>query len=388
MRYYLDSIDFVRHNEEVKQVWEAYYSGKPVRVPVTLGVNPRIFLLNPELNTAGLTFEQYSEDPDIMAQVQMISQHYIRHNLLQDAEMGPPKDGWVINVDLQNCYEAAWFGAPVEYREGQVPDTSPILTDDNKQMLFDKGIPDAFTGGVMAKGWRFYEHIKSNISRYSYTNLPAMSVGPPSGLGTDGPMTVACSLRGATEFCMDFYTDPDYVHELLRFITEATIYRIREFRNALGYEIKPQCWWFADDSIELLSVDMYWEFVLPYHQMLINELAGEGPHGIHLCGNVERLMPVLKQELNITSWDAGFPMDYGAARKALGPDMQIQTGPRVSLLLNGTPDEIENECRKILDSGIINGGKFIMREANNLSPRTPVENIAAMYEATRKYGRY
>jgi hypothetical protein len=67
MSYYLYGIDFQKHNEEVKQVWDAFNAGKPIRVPVTLGINPRIFLLNPELNKEGVTFKDYSEDPDLMA---------------------------------------------------------------------------------------------------------------------------------------------------------------------------------------------------------------------------------------------------------------------------------------------------------------------------------
>lgn len=384
----MGSYDFDRHNDEVKAVWEAYQAGKPTRVPVILGVNPRVVLLNSALNEKGITFRQYSEDVDTMMQVQLQTQHYIRHNLLQDAEMGLPKDGWHTYVDLQNYYEAAWFGAPVEYRDGQVPDTSPILSDDRKRMLFDQGFPDAFTGGVMSRAWGLYEQMKAKMHSYSHSGLPVLSVGPPGGLGTDGAMTVACSLRGATEFCMDFYEDPDYVRELLRYITEATIYRVREFRKALGHDPKPVSWGFADDSIELLSVDMYMEFVLPFHKMLLNELAGEGPHSVHLCGKVDRLMPTLQRELNLNVWDAGFPIDYGAVRKALGPEMQIHTGPKVSTLLNGNPEQVDAESKLILESGITAGGRFLLRDANNLGPRTPVENVAAMYEAARKYGRY
>jgi len=388
MSYYLKSYDFERHNEEVRQVWEAYNAGKPTRVPVILGVNPRILLLNPDLNTEGISFRQYSEDPDIMARVQMQSQHYIRHHLPQDAEMGPPKDGWHIGIDLQNYYEAAWFGAPVEYRDGQVPDTSPMLTDDRKRALFDVGMPDPLSGGVMARAWRLYEQMKANMERYSHAGLPVLGVGTPPGQGTDGPMTVACSLRGATQLCIDFYEDPDYARELLGYITEATIHRIRELRKKLGHEPKPACWGFADDSIELLSVDMYVEFVLPCHKMLLGELAGEGPHSVHLCGNVDRLMPTLKRELNLNVWDAGFPVDYAAVREALGPEFQIHTGPKVSTLLHGSAKDVEAESKRILESGIMAGGRFLLREANNLSPCTPVENVAAMYEAARKYGLY
>jgi uroporphyrinogen-III decarboxylase len=99
-------------------------------------------------------------------------------------------------------------------------------------------------------------------------------------------------------------------------------------------------------------------------------------------------MPLVKQELNIGIWDAGFPVDYGAMRRALGPEVQINTGPTVASLLHGTPEEAEAESKRILESGIMDGGKFILREANNLSPRTPVENIAAMYQAAKKYGLY
>jgi len=34
------------------------------------------------------------------------------------------------------------------------------------------------------------------------------------------------------------------------------------------------------------------------------------------------------------------------------------------------------------------GKRFIMREGNNLASLTPVENIVAMYESTKEYGRY
>lgn len=387
MSYYLDPIDYDEHNAEVRLVWDAYNSGRPIRVPVILGINPRIWLLNTSLNREGITFEQYSKNPDVMAEVQIANQHYVRHNILQDAEMGLPKDGWTIYVDFQNYYEAAWFGAEIIYYPNQVPAAEPLLNSDNKRMLFDRGIPDPFSDGLMIDNWRFYEHMKANLSNYVYAEVPAVNV-TPTGLGTDGPLTVAASLRGATNICLDMYEDPEYVHDLLRFITEATIARIKAFRKALGLEMKPQSWGFADDSIELLSTEMYKEFVLPYHQMLLSELAGEGPHSIHLCGDVDRLMIILKQELNLNAWDAGYPMDYGLMRRQLGPDFQIATGPRVSLLLHGSPDEINLECRRILESGIADGGRFIMREANNLSPGTPVENVRAMYEATKEYGRY
>jgi hypothetical protein len=34
------------------------------------------------------------------------------------------------------------------------------------------------------------------------------------------------------------------------------------------------------------------------------------------------------------------------------------------------------------------GGRFILKEANNLPPRCPEANLAAMYQAGLEFGRY
>lgn len=384
----MPDMDFRAHNEEVKAVWDAYRAGKPIRVPVVLGLNVRYYLFSPWLNPRGITFQAYTEDPDLMLETQLMFQHYVRHNLFFDAEMGMPSEAWPgVHVDLQNYYEAAWFGCPVHYREGQVPDTSPILGDDNKRMLFDAGMPDPFTDGIMAKNVRFYERLMERVKDHTFMGLPVAWV-LPSGLGTDGPFTAAANLRGATEICLDVYEDPEFVRELLDFITEATIVRIKAWRSKLGHDPKPQVWGIADDSIQLLSTETYCEFVLPCHKRLVEELAGSGPHSIHLCGDATRHFKTIRDELNINGFDTGYPVDFAWLRKELGPDVHINGGPTVGFLLRATPSEVRDEVRCILSTGITEGGKFVLREANNVSPGIPEENIAAMYQAAREYGRY
>jgi len=46
------------------------------------------------------------------------------------------------------------------------------------------------------------------------------------------------------------------------------------------------------------------------------------------------------------------------------------------------------ETRRILSSGVMEGGKFILKEANNLAPRTPMANLQAMYDVCRTDGVY
>ena len=83
-------IDFIKHNEEVKEVWAAYRAGKPFRVPLKISCNPRMLLLDPALNPRKITFKQYFEDPEIMLNVQVQFEKWKRLNLEDDSEMGLP----------------------------------------------------------------------------------------------------------------------------------------------------------------------------------------------------------------------------------------------------------------------------------------------------------
>jgi uroporphyrinogen-III decarboxylase len=115
---------------------------------------------------------------------------------------------------------------------------------------------------------------------------------------------------------------------------------------------------------------------------MCDALGNATPRGVHLCGDATRHFATHRDELNIRSFDTGFPVDFGAIRRALGPDIRIQGGPHVDLVLRATPDEVYAECRRILQTGIADG-PFVLREGNNLAPHTPPENVAAMYRAGR-----
>ncbi len=379
--------DWTKHNEEVKAVWQAYRDRKPIRVPFILGINPRLTMFDHPANPKNITFEQYISDASLMLERQLEHVNWVRHNIPHDIEMGLPEK-WHIYVDFQNIYEAAWFGCPVRYCDGQVPDTDPLLNDDNKRMLFDMGIPDPFTGGMQKKAFEMRDALLELTSGgYEYLGRP-VEVGLVPGLGTDGPMTVCCNIRGAAEFCLDLATDPSYASELLSYVTDAIIVRIKAYRSHFGFPEKDQGSGFADDSIALLSPTMYEEFILPLHRRILDAFSLGGPNSVHLCGDATRHFPMLSEKLNIKSFDTGFPVDFTWLRSALGPDVEILGGPSIPFLKTATLEETLAESKRILESGITQGGRFILREGNNLSPDIPLENIEAMYLAAKTFGRY
>ncbi|MFQ6047751.1 MAG: uroporphyrinogen decarboxylase family protein, partial [Phycisphaerae bacterium] len=357
-----------QHNAEQRRVWEAFRAGRPIRPPVTIGMNVRMILLDPALNEAGISFERYTLDPATMMEVQLRFAHWVRHEWWFDHEMGLPADGWSLAVDYQNMYEAAWLGAPIHFPPGNCPYASPLLVGDRKRLLLERGVPDAFQdGGWMQRMWDSYEYLRrQQESGYEFASRPIRQV-EPCGTGTDGPFTLLMALRGG-EACVDMLEDPDYFAEMMELIVEATVGRIRAFRRHLGRAIRSDDFAYADDSIALLSVEQVRRYILPYHRKLIDQLwTGRGQLSIHLCGDASRHFALLREELGVTGFDTGFPIDLHAVRRRLGPEVLLQGGPAVELLRQGPIERIVAEVGRLL-AGPAAEGRFVLREGNNLAP--------------------
>lgn len=382
----LSNFDFVRHNAEVRELWTKFNAWKPTRrIPIIIGAATRYFMFNRAANPDGIDFRRFSEDPDVMFDAQLQFQRWSRFNILQDAELGLP-DKWIISPDFQNYYEAAWFGCRVHYFPDQVPDTMPDFADAPERVM-EKGIPDPF-GGLMGRVLAYWEHYKARAAKETFLGRPIEIGVPWSGWGRDGLMTVACNLFSAEFVCETMGGEPERLHPLLEFITEATIQRVIAWRKLGGLPNPQDGFGYADDSIALISTAMYREHLLPYHRRICEALSTPGTkRAIHLCGDATRHFRTLRDELNIWTFDTGFPVDFGALRRELGPDVRIQGGPHVDFLMRATPTEVEEEVRRILASGVMDGGFFVLREGNNLAPGTPLENSEALYHAGRKYGQ-
>ncbi len=138
--------DFRAHNEEVQQVWQAYRCGRPVRVPMLLTSVQRIWVLDPSLNTTGITWQDYLEDAAVMYEVTLKHKYYVTHHIPQDAEMGIPAGAWNVNLEFGNIVEEAWLGCEIVYPEGQIATTGPRDTGQAKYDVFEGGVPDPFGG--------------------------------------------------------------------------------------------------------------------------------------------------------------------------------------------------------------------------------------------------
>ncbi len=378
-------------NEQKKAVWDAYHARQPVRVPLRWSVNPRIILLNPQLNPEQFTFEQYCKDPLILMKVQSRFQEYLATTLNNTCDSSTElPEKWSFGVDNQNTYDGAYFGAPVRFEPDNCPSNVPCMKEDDIDEFMKRDFSRPLENPWIKDRLAF--HAELTKAAKDFVHAGRKGVVSPFNLGFDGPLTIASVLMGEDIFAL-LGTEPEKAVQFMRKMIEAVLIRNKALCEYFGEKwTKGDSGGMADDSIQLISTSMYEEYILPLHEFWYSSTSNATPsskkRSVHLCGDVSRHIPVIVKQLGVYSFDTGFPIDHGALRKAIGPEVEISGGPHVALLRNGKPEECFELAKKILQSGIKDGGRFILQEGNNLPPCCPLENLSAVYEACLEFGNY
>ncbi len=86
----------------------------------------------------------------------------------------------------------------------------------------------------------------------------------------------------------DFYEDPEYVHQLLSDLTEVTIQRVRAYHEFFNLTYPGSGLFFTDDAIQMISVKMMREFLLPLYQKYKSTISTDSKIKMHLCGDASR----------------------------------------------------------------------------------------------------
>lgn len=201
-----------------------------------------------------------------------------------------------------------------------------------------------------------------------------------------GPFTTAANIRGTEDFLRELYRNPEFVHRLLRFSLDSTIAYVKEAAK-LGAKVS-----IADPtaSTTLISPQQFRKFAFPYLQELvtiIKQLTGSAP-SLHICGNTTKIwQDMVDTGAGILSLDD--TIDLSAAKRAVG-DKVILFGnvkPTATMYL-GTPQDVRRDARECLTKGYDNPKGYILSLGCGLPMGAPVENIQALFQAAREFGRY
>lgn len=205
------------------------------------------------------------------------------------------------------------------------------------------------------------------------------------GSSVGGPFTTAASLRGTANFLRDLRKNPEMAHRLLQLVTVSAL-RYIDAVSDLG--LKPSI---SEPTASgtLISAEQFREFVKPYLKMYVDrivERCGSGPM-LHICGNTSRIwFDMADTGATILSLDN--EIDLAEAKEAVGDRVCLAGNvPPVETLMRGTRDQVLAKAKECLRRAHDNPKGYILSSGCALPLDTPPENVMALMEAARIYGK-
>jgi hypothetical protein len=200
----------------------------------------------------------------------------------------------------------------------------------------------------------------------------------------------ARSIRGFDTFIIDLYANSGFVNELLD--------RLLKYRLDMGkrfVELGVDCIQLGDDvgaqTGMLLHPSLWRKYFKPRMKTLIDELKKAGNVYIwyHSDGNVEPIIPdLIEIGVNILNPVQPDCMDPAKLKALYGDKLTLHGTISVQETMHfGSKGDVKREViKRIQTCG--HGGGLVIGPAHGLQPTSPFENIIALYETAKKYGRY
>jgi len=142
------------------------------------------------------------------------------------------------------------------------------------------------------------------------------------------------------------------------------------------------------------SPTFFREHALPAVQRAIELATAAGiPTHVHSCGPEKELVRIMAEETTLTVID---PLEIPPMGDCNLAELKQAYGDRIVLkgnlhtteiMLRGTVADVVAASRKAIDDAAA-GGRFILSTGDQCGRDTPDENLAAMIETARTYGRY
>ncbi|TKJ46078.1 hypothetical protein CEE35_01075 [Candidatus Aerophobetes bacterium Ae_b3b] len=247
-----------------------------------------------------------------------------------------------IPIWLGAPFESSLFGSKPIFVEGESPwiDREPLIK--RYQDLDRLESPDFHESGLMPLAHRMYHEIGELMGDEYTVVFPEWRMGP---------LGVGCALRGMQNLLLDVLLKPEFVHKLMRFITDARKKWVKERAKFLGQKVGKAD--LDDDEVNSpsLSPQQYEEFILPYEQEICQFHGGIGYW--HSCGDTTKLLNSIRKISQIDMFHIGPWTDLEQSKEVFGKDTALEKclmpTADVQLASQSKMEAKLNEIRGILD---------------------------------------
>ncbi len=266
--------------------------------------------------------------------------------------------------------EAEAIGDDLEFREAAPPWVKKYALKE-KNRLAKLNLPDPKKDKRLPAYLEACERVASTIKDAGIVGL------------VNGPWNIAANLRGVEELLYDTMDDPKFVHELMRFTTEAAkSFADAQWQVGVGVSFAE-----AAASCSVISPSIYREFVKPYHIELVSYCKKKraGP-SMHICGYIDPIMEdVVATGVGLLSIDA--PSSLRKLIEISQKKVVAMGNVATVLFAEGTKAEIEEAVKNCLEIGA-KGSAFVLSSGCEIPYHSSLENVQYFLEAGRKYGVY
>ncbi len=200
-----------------------------------------------------------------------------------------------------------------------------------------------------------------------------------------------CALLNQDDI-FNYYDNPDKHEEWAAARVDAAEKR---FERIMRMETKPDFICVGGSGTLIFQTpEIFRQLAFPAVKKVI-ELATESgiPTHVHSCGPEKELIKIMAEETSLSIIDPLEipPMgncDLKELKKLYGNKITLKGNLHTTdVMLNGSVDDVVAASKKAIDDGA-KGGRFILSTGDQCGRDTPFENLEAMIETARTYGKY
>lgn len=332
---------------------KAFEGGKPERVPVTLFGGGMWSIHN-----YGTTFKELSTDVQRMADMLIKMSERLRCDVVYAGS------GY-------NNFHASALGGSIKFREIGAPDLeAPLISSEEDLPGLDINAIDRENVINTVK-----EALKIAKSRIGDEYVVTMTAW--------GPFTLGARLVGEEAMMKATFKKPAFVEKVVDFATDLLIHLYEPLVEDGTLEVIS----LADPTAsgDLISKKQFEKFALPYLKKFTDWARSRNVHTlVHICGNTtDRLDLFPLTGASCISLD--HKTDIAKAKEILHGRMCFAGNvDPVKVMLQGTVQDVEDHCKRIIETAGTDGG-FVLMPGCDIPPTVPYENIQKFIDVARQW---
>ena len=210
-----------------------------------------------------------------------------------------------------------------------------------------------------------------------------------------GPFEQASELRGRAQFMIDMLLEPELAQLIIDKVTDVIVRLNEIYLDAVGKDIDimeiPGDDYGGTEDL-LISPAVFDKMLKPALNRIVKPIKQYRKDlfvAFHTDGAIMKLLEEFS-ELGIDILDPIEPLpanDMGVIKKQFGTKLSFMGAIDIKKAMPGSLFDVEEEVKRRIRL-LAPGGGYILAPANHVQTDVPPENIVALYDFGRKYGKY